>query len=85
MHMRKVLPKPGTGIDRILEEFTTEEAVGIYPALSPILIRVLAEELALMNYIQVDGGAVTVTEKGKAKLEAFKASLTGKEREALAI
>jgi hypothetical protein len=81
--LNKVLPKAGIPIDRILEEFTKDEIEGIYPALSPILIQVLMEELALINYVSVQEGKVTVTEKGTAKLNSFKDSLTVEEREAL--
>ena len=81
--LNKVLPKAGIPIDRILDEFTKDEIEGIYPALSPILIQVLLEELALINYVSVQEGRVTVTEKGAAKLKTFRDSLTLEEREAL--
>ena len=64
---------------------TKNEIEGIYPALSPILIRVLSEELALMNYLQIEEGKATVTEKGEVKLDAFRKSLTPEERTALKI
>jgi hypothetical protein len=81
--LNKVLPKPGIRLDGILDEFTKDEIEGIYPALSPILIRVLAEELELMKYLQIEEGRVTVTEKGKTKLGAFRKSITEEERQAL--
>jgi hypothetical protein len=83
--LNKVLPKPGIKLDKVLDEFTMDEIEGIYPALSPILIQVLAEELALLHYVEIEEGKVTVTEKGKAKLDAFRLSLTQEEREALKI
>lgn len=81
----KVLAKPEIQVDAILNEFAREQIEEIYPALSPILVRILSEELELMNYLSIQDGSATVTEKGKAKLETFKASLTAEEREALKI
>jgi hypothetical protein len=81
--LNKVIPKPGIPVDKILDEFTKDEIEDIYPALSRILVRVLTEELALMNYVSIEEGRVTVTQKGEVKLEAFKSSLTAEEREAL--
>ena len=81
--LNKVRRKPGIELKSILNEFTKEEIEGVYPALSPILIQVLVEELALMHYVQMEGGNVTVTEKGQAKFETFRKSLTSEERDAL--
>ncbi len=83
--LNKVLPKPGIRLDAVLNEFTRDEIEGIYPALSPILVGVLVEELALIHYVEVEEGKVTVTEKGKAKLDTCRKSLTAEEREALNI
>ena len=81
--LNRVLRKPGIEPKNIFNEFTKEEIEGIYPALSPILIQVLLEELALMHYVQMEGGKVTATEKGQAKFETFRKSLTSEERDAL--
>ncbi len=81
--LNKVLAKPEITLDKILNEFTKEQIEEIYPALSPILIQVLAEELELMKYLKIEEGKATVTRKGEGKLEAFKKSLTPEEREAL--
>ena len=83
--LNKVLPKPRIQLEGILYEFTQDEIEGIYPALSPILIRVLAEELALMNYVKIEEGKITVTDKGAAKLQTFRKGLTAEERDALKI
>jgi len=83
--LNRVLHKPGIELDKILSEFTKDEIEGIYPALSPILIQVLVEELALMRYVQMEGGRVTITENGQAKLETFRKNLTPEERDALRI
>jgi uncharacterized repeat protein (TIGR04076 family) len=81
--LHKILPKPGIKVNRILDEFTKEQIEGIYPALSPILIQVLSEELELMGYLKIERGKAAVTAKGEAKLKAFKKTLTKEERRAL--
>jgi len=81
--LRKVLAKPGIKTNRILGEFTKEQIEGIYPALSPIMIQILCEELELMGYLKIAKGKATVTPKGEAKLKAFKKTLTKEEKHAL--
>ncbi|MBN1570564.1 MAG: hypothetical protein JXA73_22160 [Acidobacteria bacterium] len=81
--LQKVLAKPGIRVNRILDEYTREQIEGIYPALSPIMIQILSEELGLMGYLRISKGKATVTPKGEAKLKAFKKTLTGEERRAL--
>jgi ribosomal protein S19E (S16A) len=81
--LHKALGKPGIPVDQILGEFTKEQIEDIYPALSPIMIQVLSEELELIGYLKIEEGKATVTPKGEAKLEAFKKGLTGEERQAL--
>jgi len=81
--LKKVLPKPGIKVDKILNEFSKEENEGIYPALSQIMVQALVEELEVMDYLEIQNGKATVTKKGEAKLEDFKASLSAEEREAL--
>jgi len=83
--LNKVLPKPEIQLDKILGEFTKEQIEEIYPALSPILVQVLTEELALMDYVKIENSKVTVTNKGEAKLKEFKETLTPEEHEALKI
>ncbi len=81
--LNKVLPKPGIKTAQILKEFSTAEIEGIYPALSPIMIQVLCEELELMDYLKIEKGKATVTPKGEAKLKAFKKGLSKEEKSAL--
>jgi uncharacterized repeat protein (TIGR04076 family) len=83
--LSKVLPKQGIQVDKILNEFSKEQIEGIYPALSQIMVQVLCEELELMGYLEIKNGKASVTKKGEAKLEGFKASLSAEEREALRI
>lgn len=81
--LHKVLPKPRIAVTQILKEFSREQIEEIYPALSPIMIQVLSEELELMGYLDIKEGKATVTPKGEAKLNAFVTGLTPEEREAL--
>ncbi len=81
--LHKVQAKPGIRVERILGEFSKAQIEEIYPALSPIMIQILSEELELMGYIKISKGKATVTPKGEKKLKAFKKSLTGEERLAL--
>ena len=83
--LKKVLPKPGIKVDKILNEFSKEENEGIYPALSQIMVQALVEELEVMDYLEIQNGKASVTKKGEAKLEDFKASLSAEEREALGV
>ena len=83
--LNKILPKPGIELDKIINEFSIEERDDIEPQLSPVMIQCLTEELELVGYLKTDDGKVTVTSKGKRKLEAFKTSLTLEERDALKV
>ena len=81
--LNKVMKNQGIKADKIIDEFSKEQRDGIYPALSPQLMAPLTEELDLMNYLNIEDGKASVTEKGAAKLESFKSSLSAEEREAL--
>jgi len=83
--LHKVLIKPGIKVDEILNEFSKEQIEGIYPALSPIMVQVLSEELELMGYLEIKNGKAFVNKKGEAKLKNFKSELSSEEREALQI
>jgi uncharacterized repeat protein (TIGR04076 family) len=79
----KVLKKPGIKAADILGEFTRDQVLGIYPALSQAMIESLLEELELMGYLEIQDGRVTAGEKAETKLKNFKAGLSDEEREAL--
>lgn len=81
--LSKVSLKPGIEADKILYEFSKEQIEGIYPALSPIMVQILSEELELMGYLEIKSGKAFITQKGEAKLNNFISSLTTEEREAL--
>lgn len=81
--LHKVIQKSGIETDKILNEFSKEEIEDIYPPLSPVMVQALLEELELVGYVELIGGKVYATQKGKLKLDEFKASLTAEEKEAL--
>jgi uncharacterized repeat protein (TIGR04076 family) len=81
--LNKVQTKPGIAMNRILDEFSRDEIINIYPVLGQNIIAALVGELELMGYIDVKDDMVTVTDKGKKKLADYKKSLTAEERKAL--
>ena len=83
--LHKVQAKGSLPIDKIVGEFSKQEQESIYPALSQLIVNSFVEELRLMNYVKVDGDKVTVTAKGKKKLDKFKSGLTHEEVLALGI
>lgn len=83
--LHKVKKKPGIKIEDILGEFSREQIEGIYPALSGVMVRMLAEELELTSYLKIHNDRATVTRKGEAKLADFRKGLSKEERQALEI
>ncbi|MCR4394991.1 MAG: hypothetical protein NUV31_11525, partial [Dehalococcoidales bacterium] len=84
--LNKISKKPGIPVNKIIEEFDDFERDNIYPTLGQNLIWTLVGELAVLDYVVLDDGRegkVTITKKGKKKLEDFRNSLTPEEREAL--
>jgi len=81
--LNKVRAKPGIPADRILGEFSKDEIEIPYPALSPILVQALNEELALMGYLQFRNGKAYVTPSGRRRLQSFRRGLSKKEKAAL--
>jgi len=81
--LNKVSKKTGIAMDRIINEFTNDERDNIYPSLGQHIVAILVGELELMGYVSVKDNKVTITDKGKKKLEDYKASLTAEERKAL--
>jgi uncharacterized repeat protein (TIGR04076 family) len=81
--LHKVLANQGIAEDKVVGLFSKEENENIYPALGNVMVKALDDELEYMGYIERRDGKVTVTEKGKKKLEDFKASLPAEDRAAL--
>lgn len=85
MILNKLLARPGIAVDKIMDEFSQDEIENIYPALSPVMMEALREELELMEYLMVEDGKASVTSKGAERFKDFCASLTHEERQALHI
>jgi hypothetical protein len=81
--LSRVLANPGIAVDEILNLYTRREIEEIYPALSPILVNVLCEELTLMGYLEMKDGKIGVTPKGEARLQSFIKSLPEEDKKAL--
>jgi hypothetical protein len=85
MILGKVLDNPGIKVRKIIKAFSKAEIEDIYPALNPVLMEALCEELELMGYLDVEDNRATVTKAGKIKFKEFKASLSSEERKALQV
>ena len=72
-------------IDKIITTFSKKQIENIYPALTPMLINILVEELELMGYLEIKGRQVNITSKGYQKQADFITSLSTEEKEALQI
>ena len=72
----KIWDKPGIEVNKILDEFSPEQIENIYPALSPVMIESLLEEMEVMDYLEIKEGKVFTNPKARTKLETFKAGLT---------
>jgi uncharacterized repeat protein (TIGR04076 family) len=83
--LSKVLSEPGVEVSKIIGLFPKKHLEEIYPGLNPVLVEVLAEELEILGYLEIEEGKASVTKKGEAKLNDFKASLSTEEKEALEI
>lgn len=57
--------------EKLLDTFTKREIEEIYPPLSKIMVRMLADELEVLGYIETADGNTSITPKGDAKLQAF--------------
>ena len=85
MVLYKVMKKPGIAADAIIDEFSERENKEIYPALSPVMMTALCEELELMEFLKIQDGKAAVTDKGRARFDAFKAALKPEEIDALGL
>ncbi len=84
--LNKISKTPDIAVNKIINEFDDVERDDIYPSLGQNIIWTLVGELAVLDYIKLDDGRegkVTITDKGKKKLDNFIASLTDEERAAL--
>jgi uncharacterized repeat protein (TIGR04076 family) len=81
--LNKISLKPGIAMDQILNEFSKDEVLNIYPSLGQKMTEVLVGELELMGYVDVKNRNVIATNKGSKKLDDYKSSLIKEESEAL--
>jgi hypothetical protein len=51
--LEKIRNEPGLTADEILSKFTEWEREEIYPPLSPVNVRLMLDELAEVNYIEL--------------------------------
>lgn len=79
----RILKKPGIKKNAILNEFTTDEIEGVYPALGQAMVESLLEELELMDYLEIQEGEVFANQKAEKKLAEFRAGLSSEEKTAL--
>ena len=79
----KISKKPGTAMDKIINEFTADEKDKIYPSLGQRMVAVIVGELELLGYVDVKKNGVSITDKGKKKLAGFIKTLTAEEKKAL--
>jgi hypothetical protein len=83
--LARIAARPGVAMDKIINEFTREEAANIYPTLGQRMVAVLVGELELLRYVTVTDGKVTITPAGRKKLASFKKTLTAEEKKALRV
>jgi uncharacterized repeat protein (TIGR04076 family) len=80
--LAKLKQSGATDSASLLDLFTAQEIEGIYPALSKVMLDMLADELQLMGYIETAAGRTTITGKGEVKLKTFREGLPPEHREA---
>jgi uncharacterized repeat protein (TIGR04076 family) len=68
--------------DDLLQTFTKREIEEIYPPLSKIMVRMLADELEILGYIAAADGNLSITPKGETKLKTFMEGLPADHLEA---
>jgi hypothetical protein len=81
--LNKISRKPGIALENIINEFTRDERDNIYPSLGQNIIAILVGELEVLRYVVVKENKMSITDKGKKKLENFRNSLTAEEKKAL--
>jgi uncharacterized repeat protein (TIGR04076 family) len=83
--LNKLHTKGPVPVDKLIATFSQKQIEDIYPPLSPMLVRILVEELALMGYVETANGQINLTDKGLMKQTDFINSLSAEEKEALQI
>jgi uncharacterized repeat protein (TIGR04076 family) len=81
--LNKLLTTEPVTVDKVLDLFSKKQIEEIYPPLSPMLVRILVEELDLMGYVEIRDDKVNITDKGLKKQSDFINYLSNEEKEAL--
>lgn len=70
--MDKIAKNGGSCKDTdVIGLYTDFEINEIYPTLVPAMVREMAEELALLDFVTYEDGIITVTEKGKERVKKY--------------
>lgn len=80
--LRKLKARGRVPRDKILDTFTKSEIEGIYPALAPVSVHRLVEELEVLDYLETKADFTVITPKGMAKLDGFLDALPADDRAA---
>jgi uncharacterized repeat protein (TIGR04076 family) len=80
--LKKLAARGSVVASEVLDAFTPDEILGVYPPLSQNMVRLLLEELELMGYVTCAGDRASITAKGEAKLAAFRAGLPDQDLQA---
>jgi uncharacterized repeat protein (TIGR04076 family) len=81
--IHRIQDKPDIPVSEIINLFTKEEQLEIYPPLTPMVIELMIEDQELVGLVSVTDGKVNVTDKGRGRLEKFRKTLSHHELEAL--
>ena len=78
--MAKLLSNKAVEAEGVADLFSQREKEEIYPSLGPVALQILIEELEVMAYVVTVDGMLLLSDKGKKKLERFKADLPDRDR-----
>jgi uncharacterized repeat protein (TIGR04076 family) len=75
----------GTPVSEVRDKLSVAQREEIYPLAAPALVLTLIDQLEALGFVDVQGGRVFISEKGKAKLDDFVKRLSADEQAALEI
>ena len=81
--MDKVQKNPGVARDKILSLFDDDERDNIYPSLGQNILWTLTGEIEVLDYLTFKDNKAYITDKGRKKLQDYRAGLTDEEIRAL--
>ena len=74
---------PGMTKEEILDDYTEEQRMSIYPPLIPNMLSYMIEELESVKYVYEESGRYYATDAAKVRLSQFISSITEEEVDAL--